>query len=167
MTETGDLGFEPAVRTAFGFLVEEYGFRVAASSADRVRFESSGVYVEITSGRYGQEVGVECGRIGTDERFDLQSYLGAASAGLRDQVGDGIVDTPEAMRHCTAHLAEVLRAHGQPILEGNPSAFELVSPVSWAHFNLDAIGPAEYRERYRRELDAARAGLARLRQGPG
>jgi hypothetical protein len=157
-----DLQFEEAVQEAFGFLVTEYGFRAAESADGRVRYESGNAFVEIGSGRYGQEVGLECGRTGTGERFDLQTYLGVVSPRLRDEVGDGIVDTPEAMRRYTAALAGLLRTHGRPALEGDPRVFALVSPLGWAHFNQDAVGPREYRDRYRRELEQARAGLARL-----
>jgi hypothetical protein len=119
--------FIEAVRRAFAYLTEEFGFRLGEPGEYVVRFERNAVYVSVDydAGR-SHEITAWVGDANAAEPpLELADVLRAADAAPAEVASVELMQTgdPEAAERLLEHAADLLRLHGRPFLEGRPEAF--------------------------------------------
>jgi hypothetical protein len=119
--------FIEAVRRAFAYLTEEFGFRLGEPGDYVVRFERDAVYlsVDYDAGR-SHEITVWVGDANADEPpLELADVLRAADAAPADIASVELMQTgdPKVAERLLEHAADLLHFHGRPFLEGRPEAF--------------------------------------------
>ena len=126
-TSKNNLDLAEAVRPAFNFIEEDYGFLKMLENKDLVRFESRKLFLEIRhqkSRSYG--VGIRLGRLAKqDQYFSLKALI----AGLAPSfVGptDFQASTQQAMLASVSKIASTLKAYCGPALAGEAEALEQV-----------------------------------------
>lgn len=145
MSEEGKtINFLEEARSAFEFLIENYGFRGVAATSHKVRYESKTVFIEIGYGSYDCEVAIEFGRLERDETFSFTGFLRLVNPQLEKQMGDRIAYELDKVRTDLIALARALQSEGQAILKGEDSIFERMKDVRWWDFEPEAL-----KEKYR------------------
>src|SRR5690349_13952880 len=111
VSNDSESAFGDYVRTAFRFLVEDFGFEITSESDTAVRYETPHVFANIRRLASGPEVGMLIFTVGLRgrprDRLDLNELrllAGAAKPAVRDLPGD-------LAGHLT-HIAKQLQIYG-------------------------------------------------------
>ncbi len=146
--EHAALGFVAAVQGSFGFLENDYGFRLVRAEPTFVRYEGERRFVNVFHGRSSYELGVEIGRwVEVDGEVAEQRFgLGYVVALSRepDSVGFRAFTATDAdtVARFVLQLAEWTRDFGASALAGGDAAFERMSARIGSRFaDLLAGGP--------------------------
>jgi|GEM_PF-1071444 len=127
-TPREELRFSEITRTAFRFLIDEFGFEFVESDATYVRYHTGLVFLNVYHGRRSYEIDVEIGRLSRPDtrQYRLADVLGAI-AGLEDKretyLQASNVDSVEQGVHAAASL---VRSHYGPLLRGDEFTFGVV-----------------------------------------
>lgn len=87
--EREKLQFAESVQRSFGFLVDEFGFRVVSSLSTYVRYEKEDLFINVWHGPGSYAVGVEIGRLrklkgeNYEEWFPLDEVIAIEHGRLR------------------------------------------------------------------------------------
>ena len=119
------LGFTEQVLSSFGFLIKEYGFRVAKSDPTFVRYESSIVFVNIYHGRTSYELGFEVGRLDDGSGQEEQPYsLSMIMQHMRKQEQKSFqASTRDRVKELVPKLADLVRTYANSFLKGDVATF--------------------------------------------
>lgn len=126
--DRADLGFSEAARSAFSFLVTDYGFRLMESNPTYVRYETEALVLNVYHGRISYEIDVEIGRLPETERcrYRLPDVLGAL-AGLEDKRATYFqASNKSAVEKCVRAIAGLVARHYAPVLRGEPAVFDSI-----------------------------------------
>lgn len=123
--------FERAVKDNFGFLEQQYGFRLIENKrvgyAKVIRYESPLVYVNIMYGPPAYEPEMSFGRIGVDDAQGARSFHPGDLVLLKSSSGWkwGAInpDNPAIVEIVSGH-AQLLRECGSACLKGDQATFE-------------------------------------------
>jgi hypothetical protein len=123
------LGFKEEVLAAFGFLIDEYGFRVVEQEPTRVRFESPLVFLNVYHGRSSSELGLEVGQLEKrssqlQSRYYLSDILDLIGKAQEEGYTFFQASTQERVKKYIAQLAELVKKHAKNVLKGDSAVFE-------------------------------------------
>jgi hypothetical protein len=118
-----DLGFEPTVRQAFGFLSSKFGFTCSKSTPTSVLYRSASVEVEIILDLRSYEIDVEVKRIGRDRSFPLYRVIELTSPTEAQRWRLVQTSTAARVKEFIPQLASLLQKYGGPTLLGDPKMF--------------------------------------------
>ena len=124
----GRLRFAELVPKAFAFLLR-IGLIVVRREATLVRFESDAVFVNIYHGRASYQIGVEIGRLNSQEKYSLHELLMAFAP---DEVDKARYQTGKAdlLKQYLTELASTIDAKCRDVLVGDADAFEVLERVT-------------------------------------
>jgi hypothetical protein len=128
MNQTRDprdqLRFVACVRDAFQYLETQYGMLCTYQDVTCVRYDTTDVRVLVSHGQTSYEIRVEADLKSGDR--DLSMYELSSIMGVRGRLGwtTWQASTPDSVAAGVAHLAGLLRAHGDRCLRGEKAAFE-------------------------------------------
>jgi hypothetical protein len=115
-------GFVGSAVEAFGFL-GAYGFHLADQSLTHLRYESPSSFLTVYHGRSSYQVGLELGLLDRDEKFSLHELLSVFAPG-EVELARFQTREPNALAEHLSRLAGVVAGSLEPLLQGDPSAFE-------------------------------------------
>jgi hypothetical protein len=125
-SERGQLGFKDVVLFNFKFL-GEFGLRPVDEKVTLVRYESSGIFVNVYHGRASFELGVEIGRLREPEArlsiFDVVRWAGAEKAEGFGQHVMFQVSSREGVQEFVPKLAALVKKYATPFLQGDEDAY--------------------------------------------
>jgi hypothetical protein len=122
-------GFVSEVRSAFNYLLTDYGFSCVRIEPTFLRYESPLVFINIYHGRKSSELGVEIGQLhnllGERENFYTIGEV-MDLMGVREKLRFTFfqASTRERVRNLIPKLAEYVREYARPILEGDTNIFQ-------------------------------------------
>lgn len=122
--------FERDVLSCFGFLTR-FGFVAAGSEEWRIRFASPQVWIDVFYGERDGEVGIEFGRVESDERLSFNLFVCLHDRRLFDALGDMTAYDKLAVREQLLKLAGALVSVGMDIVDGRQQAFDEMTRVRW------------------------------------
>jgi len=138
MAEKPTFRFQEETQLCFAFL-RASNFRVACTSAQKVRYESESVYIEVTHGERDGEVSIAFGRLAKNEEFSFTLFLRLVNPVLEKELGERMADQPDEIRNCLHQLAEALQSEGKEIISGDNTVFDRMKDVRWWDFQPDAL----------------------------
>lgn len=127
------LGFAGAVTDAFGFLVEDFGFKVVGTDATLVRYESDRMLLNVYHGRRSYEIGVEVGHLHERDAYHyrLPEVLGAILGESGQQNAYYFQSSSrDGVRSCVEAAARLVKENYGPLLRGDPIALKRVQVFS-------------------------------------
>ena len=118
--------FTAAVERAFGFLRDEFEFRLTHADDASVRYESGAVVVDIYHGRSSFELGMQAGQVKSaiDESYSMSELIRLSSPKEAARYRNYVARTPDAVRTGIALLASLARQYAPSVLSGDAKAFE-------------------------------------------
>ena len=119
----GYLGVLKAIRDDFGFLQDEYGFRVVDEQPNGMKFASDSVYIHL---QHAKKSSLSCsfGRARERSSFYLEDLLYMhGDERYRAVPDEPALDTEAAVARWFAFVAEVLRTFGGGVLRGEDTAY--------------------------------------------
>jgi hypothetical protein len=127
--DRGQLGFIEYVKVSFSFLSKEYDFHVVKTEPTFVRYESSGVFVNIYHGRASFELGFEIGRLddrtGKEEPpYTLSMIVEHMGAKHRTGYTFFQCSTRDSVKQCVPKLANLVQSYAPSFLSGDPAAYK-------------------------------------------
>lgn len=132
------VAFAEEARRAFAFIAS-FGFSCVSSSSSNVRYESSGVYLEIRFSGHDGEVAIYFGRLGKAEELSFTLFLRLVNPTLERALGEGLVESREQLVESLMGLSEALLSDGQPVLDGDQLVYERMKHVRWWDFQPEAL----------------------------
>jgi len=114
------------------------GYHIAERSPRKVRYEGARVYFEFTNEPRDGDLGLYFGRLALEERFQFLLYLRSVAPAHPGARG-ALVESSDDVERELKNLADALRKHGQPILDGDDAVFDTMRNVRWWDFEPGVV----------------------------
>lgn len=116
-----DIELQLQVEKHFDFLISEYGYRCVEESPNRVRFESSSMFVELVfDGNRSFELGLLVGKLVSEEvPFAIDEILRLRGAPEAASFSLVQVTTRDSLARWVAKLSKALRCYGSEFIDGD------------------------------------------------
>ena len=131
--------FDKEVRHAFTFLVD-LGFKEIEAAPTLVRYQKSGVEVDVYHGRQSCEIGAGVTAYGT--RYSIGAIIRAIAPDVVKHFRYVSARTSETMVAGLEELSSLMQLYGREALEGNPTFFSMLDKKRkiWSEeFALDVL----------------------------
>jgi len=124
LSDRRTLGFAGAAEDAFRYLTDS-GFRVLSADATIVRYSSTRVFVNVYHGRLSYELGIEVGLVGSgaEPGYALEAFVRLSDPESASRIRNFVATTPDEVRVGLQRLAQQLKQHVEPALQGNTAIF--------------------------------------------
>jgi hypothetical protein len=122
--------FQMQAQSEFRFLVDNYEFSEANSEANKVRYTSKGVMVEVNYSARG-EVDLIFDEDPPSYRFQFRLFLKAYHPEVEKNLGYGIANSDVEVRRELKRLGDALLRYGKPLLEHNRRVFVKMKTFKW------------------------------------
>jgi hypothetical protein len=127
-------GFSQAVLTSFRFLITEFGFKCVKQETTLVRYESSGVFVNVFHGRSSYELGVEIGQLRKnldipEFGFTLGEIISLSDAKFGAMYRPYQITKPELITKYVEQIAELAKKYATSALVNDKGFFEQLSSL--------------------------------------
>ncbi len=132
-SDRSQLAFVSSAKSAFQFLITEYGFSIIEEEPTFIRYETTAVFINIYHGRQSYEIGFECGlkRIEEASRYRLPVILlGLLGEKAREIRAYYQANEQEVIANCLVKLASLVKDYCSPVLQGDDIAFARIANVS-------------------------------------